>query len=397
MLLVPFGLLTVLALVTWTVPRQLFLLTPSRWRERLYGRESTWTPALVAAAAPFALGFPLGYAIDDPQLSRLQLGLGMGCLASVLAGGGLLFSWRGARQEQSRADVTAGPVLPRDATPPWQLSLPTCPPSGLGTVDHSAHRLDRVLRRTSTGLLALLPVLGIAVRVADDGSPLASWLLVLGLLALVAVLAIPWLLRHRAGRGHEPRPHMLGGSITRNDSDRVARRFPNAPLLRPHGRFERVEHPRVIDGVSNGRYWWVVEQRAALNGDYQPVTRTTCLTWLPGVDLPPLLVRGRDQVELTRWFSSGMVLESWDFGQRLHVLTDRAHQRESTAVLHPRMMQHLLEHLPDGVSLHLRGDVLSLVLDRALSPAEVAPTVAVLLRCADLLPTFLLKELAARP
>lgn len=396
MLLVPLGIIALVALVTWTVPRQLFLVTPSRWRERLYGPESTWAPALIAAAVPFVLGFPLGYAIDDPQLSRLQLGVGFGALASALAGGGLLFSWRAARRAQRRAGGGTGPLLPQSAVPPWQLSLPTCPPAALRTTNPGAHRADRVLRRASTGLLALLPGVAVAARFAGEGSSLASWLLVVGLVVLAAVLLLPWLLRQRASSGHQRPTHLLGGSVTRHDTDRVARRFPHAPLLRAQGRFDRVEHPLVIDGASSGRHWWVVEQRASLSGDYQPTTQTTCLTWLPGVDFPPLLVRGRDQVELAHWFASGLVLESWDFGQRLHVLTDRAHQRESTAVLHPRMMQHLLDHLPDGASVHLRSDVLSLVLHRPLSPAEVAPTVAVLLTCADFLPTFLLKELAAR-
>lgn len=389
MLLVLFGLLAVTTLISWTVPDQLFRLTPHRWRDRLYGPDSSWVPALVAASVPFALGFPLGYALEDPQLSRVEIGFSLGFLAVALAGGGLLFSWRRARTEQRKAPASTGPELPREGTPPWLLTLPTCPPAMLRVVDHRAHRLDRALRRTSTTALATLPLLAIAVRVEDS-----PWLLPLVLLAVAAALSIPWLLRLRARDGHDRRPQLLGGTTTRDDDDRVARRFPTAPLLRPTTPFERVEHPRVIDGVCGGRHWWVVEQRAALNGDDQPVTRTTCLSWLPGVDLPALLVRGRDQVELTRWFSSGLVLESWAFGKRLHVLTDRAHAREATAVLHPRMMQHLLDHLPDGASLHIRGEHLSLVLDRPLSGSEVGPAVAALLTCADLLPSYLLKERA---
>ena len=352
-------------------------------------------------------GFAVGqtvmaqYGMDDPSLNHVQMGLTFSALLGGIAGAGLLFSWRRARREQVHAASKSGPRLDGlgHGTPPWLLDLPTVPSGALSPVAVDDFRLERTLRRARTVLFGVVVLVGLALRFVpsdtDTGGGQQGPLLLAFGIALSAAVGIAPLLRLRSRHLAAQSPRLLGGDATVNDTDRVGRRFGNAPLLRPKNRHDRLLHPLVVDGLTGGRHWWVVVQHAAMHGQRQPLQRTTCLVWLPGVHLPRVLVRGRDNVELTTWFAQGLALESWQFGQRLHVLADSQHIREATAILSPQMMEHLLGYLPDGGSLVVRGDLISLVIERPLHQNEVEPMMAFLLGCADRLPSFLLKDSAS--
>jgi hypothetical protein len=344
--------------------------------------------------------FPAGYAMADPSLSPVEMGFTFAGLLGGLTGAGLLFSWRRARREQLHAQSTAGPALPlyRTGTPPWLLDLPTAPPNALVPVSVDDFRTERALRRARTALFALSSGFAIALRVHDVRShgtgslpvPLAAGFV----LAFVGALSVTPVLRWRTRHLGAAAPRTLGGIVTRNDTGRVGRHFSHAPLLRATNRHDRLLHPLTVDGNTGGRHWWIVQQYAAMHGTRQPLRRTTCLVWLPRVNLPSVLVQGRDGADLRQWFGSGLELESWHFGQRLHIDVDRAYHRQATDVLHARMMEHLLAYLPDGGALLIRGDLVSLVFNRPLHLSEAEPIMTFLLTCADLLPTFLLKDSA---
>ena len=394
------AVLLVVSLVAWAVPRQLYVTTPLAWRRSLYSPRSSWWPAVALAVIPVALAFPIGYGMGDPSLSRIEMGFTLSGILGGMTGAGLLWSWRRARREQLHAEASPGPALPpvHLGTPPWLLELPTAPTEALVPVSAPDFVIERGLRRARTVLFFVATMLAIVIRLqpARTGQPDDGPLLVTFSLVLLAALAVTPVLRWRTHDRSKASPQLLGGVVTTNDTDRLIRRFPHAPLFRATGPHDRLLQPTVVDGSTGGRYWWVVVQLAAMHGARQPLQRTTCLVWLPGVRLPPVLVRGRDNTELVNWFTPGLVLESWDFGQRLHALADGGHRREATDILHARMMDHLLAYLPDGGSLVVRDDLLSLVFDRQLHLSEVASVITFLLGCADLLPTFVLKDADTR-
>jgi hypothetical protein len=67
-----------------------------------------------------------------------------------------------------------------------------------------------------------------------------------------------------------------------------------------------------------------------------------------------------------------------------------ADRRTAVGLLSPRLVELVSQSLPDGAALVLRGDLLYVVLERRVHEDEIAPVIAFLLTCADLLPRYLL-------
>jgi len=115
-------------------------------------------------------------------------------------------------------------------------------------------------------------------------------------------------------------------------------------------------------------------------------SRTVVVTELPGAALPSVTVAGRDTVGVVDWFRDSIRLESDDLNHRLMVTAPRRSEAAAWSVMNPRMMEHVLAHLPDGATLAFGGNTVSVVLPRALRTGDLATVPWFLLGAAALVP-----------
>jgi hypothetical protein len=134
-----------------------------------------------------------------------------------------------------------------------------------------------------------------------------------------------------------------------------------------------------------------VEQRGVVEyGAFsKQQSRTVVVTELAGAALPGVTVAGRDTVGVLDWFRDSVRLESDDLNQRLIVTAARGGEAAAWAVMNPRMMEHVLAHLPDGATLAFGGNTVSVVLPRRLRTADLSTVPWFLLGAAALVPRTL--------
>jgi hypothetical protein len=159
---------------------------------------------------------------------------------------------------------------------------------------------------------------------------------------------------------HQPSSlaHSRGWLLTCDDTTRVPDHFPDAPFLRSRSSVG-IQQSVAIDGRTDGHRWWAVEQLSftseGMGRDER--CRTVFVTAVPGVGLPPLLVRGRDSVGIVDWFprAQAVSLESDDLNRQMLVWAESGHLAAAHAVMNPLMMEYVLAGLPDGAALTFRA------------------------------------------
>ncbi len=377
----------------------------------------------------FAVGWATGSALGvpgDTQTSPVVLELAfavlLGLPAAVLA----------------RRAWVAGLRLGADAHGlPWDLPplsaavlavdvvVPTPTPTGPHLRPWEAHRTDRGLRRLVTLVLALLFALWILLRLmrvaslannpATAGLPpageetmspaVAACLLILVASGVVLLVA----------RGIQIyRHHREGGALTvasaaaLNDwrvshyqGPDLVRAFASSPLPRVRFKGERIDQEVTVHARSGDRLWWATQQRAKLRKTKDAVPRTlvrsSWIVWLPGVNLPSMLVTGRDNTRVRDWFGPSIQLESETFNRRHYAYAHPGQQRQAVAVLHPRMMELLIAALPDGATALVQGDYVCVWRDGPMHGTDLCTHGSLALQIADLLPTFLLRDHLTEP
>ena len=218
------------------------------------------------------------------------------------------------------------------------------------------------------------------------GLLIAAVLLVVGLLAYLSYLAEKR--RREALAAFAARR----GWSYRRDAPELVDRFDGAPFGRGFGRSAR----NAISGTHLDRpfttFDYRYKERQGTGEDSQVVTRRFCLTvvelgvWTPGLVVDPenFLKRFAGRV-----FNSDIELESEDFNRAFRV--NSPDRRFASAVLHPRMMEHLLTLRELG--WRLEGDAMILVEDGAYDPTGIDARLAVMDSILDLIPEFLWQEL----
>jgi hypothetical protein len=362
-----------------------------------------WRP-IVALGLPGVLGPVLGLvgSGDEPLL-----GLVVGAVLGLLTGSIALFVLLAAQRSYLVSLASPGPAVPPrgQGLAAWLVPVPTPFRTLVADGDRHAHRLDRGLRRTRSAALLLLVVLYPAARAwqllsfSAHGEADVPGALLLGLVgAAVVWLAVTVILRC-VPRTTATDPLPIGSLLTKEDDDRLRERFPDAPLLRHAGhRSARggIRVPWTVDGLAGKRYWWVTVRQGAVYDDRglrRTRRRSTCLVWLPGLELPSVALRGRDSAAVADWFREGLPFESWDFNERWYVEHEAGCRRWAVALLHPRAMSLIDRSLPDGATLVFSSDTLCLSFERVLVPGEVAGIAAFALALADLVPVGVLHDL----
>jgi hypothetical protein len=383
-------------------------LTPAI-RVRLLGRTGPAFAVLaILLAVPLALAMLGGWQLRDPDDE--QSGWFLPITMVVLIGGpaatvsGIV--WQRARRLARLDQRVRGPRLPAPgyARPAPLPALPAPLPGQ--TAPLRVHRVDRGLRRARTALFTLAfcaYLLARVFQVQSLGSSVVdppALMLLLIVLPLMAGLVLVMVLRFRERASGSRSTGDLGAVaraagwvLTRNDTDRVPAEFPAAPFMRQLSHRNPVEHKVVVDGATGGQPWWAVEQRGLVKlGAYShQQSRTVVVTALAGAALPSVSVAGRDTVGVLDWFRDCIRLESDDLNQRLLVTATRGSEAVAWAVMNPRMMEHVLAHLPDGATLAFGGNTVSVVLPRALRTGDLATVPTFLLGAAALVPSSLLR------
>ena len=193
-------------------------------------------------------------------------------------------------------------------------------------VDPSRYRLQRLVRRVRSVLLALfalmvLPLVfggdiafDIAVHLPGGGTAVGGFLAVVIALAVLAG-ACTWVLR-QGGRRMSDRA-LAATCAARGwrlaGADGVARtRFRGLPFLRQHG--VEAQKVRCVAARSGPWNWWMVEERGPIPTDWEELSvqgahRAALTTWvveLPGANLRRWSVLGRDATRPQEWLQQGM-------------------------------------------------------------------------------------------
>jgi hypothetical protein len=375
-------------------------------RVRLVGRTGPALAVLaVLLAVPLVLALVGGWQLrgpDDEQSAwfmPITMGVLIGAPAAAVSG----IVWQRARRLAQVDQRVQGPRLPISA-PGLVAALPAprAPLPGQ-TAPSRVHRADRGLRRARTGLFTLAFCAYLLARAFQaqhlgSGAEPPPQMLLLIVLPLLAGLVLVMLLRFRerasgsrAAGDVEAVARAAGWVLTRNDTNRVPARLPAAPFMRQISRRYPVEQKVVIDGATGGQPWWAVEQRGLVKvGSYSnQKSRTVVVTELAGAVLPNVTVAGRDTVGVADWFRDSIRLESDDLNRRLMVTATRGSEAAAWAVMNPRMMEHVLAHLPDGATIAFGGDTVSVVLPRALRTGDLSTVPSFLLGAAALIPRSL--------
>jgi hypothetical protein len=221
---------------------------------------------------------------------------------------------------------------------------------------------------------------------------------------LLAVLTVPvrlaqawrWSWRARTVKGratsleHVARAH--GWSHVSPGNPALRRRWPTSPLLED-GPGHRVL-ATVIGAVGDWRLWITVESGAPDSTGWSHATQTVYLLWVPGTRFPTTAVVGRESAPALNRVGTPWSVELEEFNRRFVVQAED--DRVSHAVLHPRLVEHLMATLPDAASVVLTDDALTLTAPGPLDVTRVEDHVACLVGLAELLPPHLLLDQRVR-
>ncbi|MBZ5736236.1 DUF3137 domain-containing protein [Nocardioides sp. TRM66260-LWL] len=213
-----------------------------------------------------------------------------------------------------------------------------------------------------------------------------------GALALIALVA--WL-SYRAEQRHRAALTAFatarGWSLADSDPSLV-HRFSGEPFGRGFGR--RTRH--VLRGTHAGRpfvvFDYVHKTRDGSGENARTVTHRHCLTVIElGVRTPGLVVDPENVLErfAGRLLNTDIELESEEFNRAFRV--NSRDRRFASAVLHPRMMEHLL-HLRD-LGWRIEDDAMILVERGSYEVDGVETRLAMLASVLDLVPDFVWDDL----
>ena len=202
-------------------------------------------------------------------------------------------------------------------------------------------------------------------------------LLVVGVLLVGALLAyLSYLAEKRRNEALAAFAASRGWSYRSEDPALVAR-FDGDPFGRGFGR--RARH--VVRGTHLDRpftaFDYSYKERHGSGKESRTVTYRYCLTVVDlGVWTPGLVVDPENFLErfAGRMFNSDIELESEDFNRAFRI--NSPDRRFASAVLHPRMMEHLLRFRELG--WRLEGDAMILVEDGEYDPAGIESRLAVM-------------------
>lgn len=279
-------------------------------------------------------------------------------------------------------------------------------------VDRSRHRLQRLVRRARSVLLALFAIVviplalggdtafDIAVHVPGGWQVLGS---LLGVVLLLAVLAgcCTWVLRQGGRRASDREVHLTCAARGWRfaDADGVARsRFARLPFLREHG--ATAAGVRSVTATSGPWSWWMVEERGPLPMGWEEMSSqglhrpylTTWIVELPGADLRRWSVLGKDASTPAEWMRSSLSFELESFNRAFLVRHARGDEAYAHAMTHPRLMDLVGGALPDGGQLLATGDALCLQIEGPLHVHDLERNAGLLLAAADLLPRHFLRS-----
>ena len=217
------------------------------------------------------------------------------------------------------------------------------------------------------------------------------------MLAYLGLVAVVWLAswtvfasdRFAARRASLPTTNAyaaetLGLSMD-TSATRLRERWPSSPFL--PAAMPGVETLFAMSGSIGSRRVWLVEERARVRS--RSATTHTVRHWvvlcaLPGVQLPSMTVGRRTAFGASQMTVAGLSVESEDFNRQFHVVHND--QRYAHAVLHPRMVEHVVATMPQGSQLTIQGDAAWLWSPGPLTPWNVPAAVACLTGLADLFP-----------
>lgn len=359
---------------------------------------------LVAAPPAVAVGVQSAWFVvpgTGPGRSTGQYVQGLVIVALVLGGSVAAALGRAVLIGAREWSVQLLPVN-RFAPPPSQVLVPPQRaddrPAALERP--RAHLLDRRLRSSRRWLGAAgvgWYLLGRAAQVGGgDADPPAWWWAGTG--ALVVAGTAVWVSRRvRAPARTAPHQQALQAA------DVLARH--GLAVRTPAGEWVRGLAPGAFlpaESVSGPSLWpWaatgqvsgcdlvVAVQHAQVRGRTgltTAATRTACSVRIPGAQLPPLVVTGREGVppsELHR----AIELELEQFNRDLWVWGPSA--RGVYDVLHPRAMAQALSALPDGATLVAGGEHMAVTADEPVRAEALPAYVRFLGTMCQLVPTYL--------
>jgi hypothetical protein len=151
-----------------------------------------------------------------------------------------------------------------------------------------------------------------------------------------------------------------------------------------------------MTGHLGSRFVGLVEERARVRSRH--VASYTVRHWvvlcdLPGVNLPAVTIGGRDTFGPSQLAGRGVSVELEEFNRRFHVVHSDA--ALAHAVLHPRMVEHLIATLPAGSHLTVGGDTAWLWTPGPLTPWNIPAAIVCVTGVADLFPRHVAVEYRA--
>ena len=143
-----------------------------------------------------------------------------------------------------------------------------------------------------------------------------------------------------------------------------------------------------IAQTPDGRVVVVAQQcgRVPGSGLDGEVSRTVCAVYLPAVQLPFVVVTGREGVPLPQLRQS-VALELETFNRSLWAYGPEP--QAVYALMHPRAMSEVLRTLPDGAAITFAGQSIAVHSDEPVLPVDLPSYVATAMALADLIPTYL--------
>ncbi|GAA4128092.1 hypothetical protein GCM10022215_39230 [Nocardioides fonticola] len=172
----------------------------------------------------------------------------------------------------------------------------------------------------------------------------------------------------------------------------LTRRFAGDPFGRGFGR----RATNVIRGTHLDRRFTAFDyrykERHGNGKESRTVTYRYCLTVVElGVWTPGLVVDPENFLErfAGRLFNTDIELESEDFNRAFRI--NSPDRRFASAVLHPRMMEHLMRFTE--IAWRFEGDAMLLVEDGEYDPTGIDARLGVMDSILDLVPEFLWQEL----
>jgi hypothetical protein len=396
-------------LLVW--PRAWSRLVPSRWRGafvRRPGRLTTIVTILLAIWSGASMS-PLVLSAGEPGRSASQRATAALLVWLIFAG------LTGAAVARTlRIGIAEWAVLAQGApsAPPsrWQVSQ-TSPgvaplrmaPDYFADARPAEHRRDRELRNAGRWLAAVgltWYLLGRVAQAASQRTEAPDWWW-WGTLVLAAVGASVWIARRHRWRGQGRRSSLTGLGLTFDEvltGYGLAVRRPAGPWVESWAPSaflpaSAITGPALWPWMANGSLQGFPVLVAAQQGQLRnatgltaPRVRIACVVKLTGIRLPHVTVAERSAVPPQHRHSS-IQLESDSFNRSMWVYGETA--RGAYDVIHPRAMAHAMRELPDGASVILEGDTISVITDEPMSPAQLGQMITFAVRLAELTPNYL--------